>query len=115
MLRHHAAAQSDARVRVVHSSRTLDEVIYHDELAQLESSGLVTIHHTLTRERSAEWTGRRRRLDDSVLHELAWSPGEQPLSYVCGSTSFVESVADALLRLGHDPASIRTERFGPTG
>jgi ferredoxin-NADP reductase len=35
--------------------------------------------------------------------------------YVCGPTGFVEAVADLLLARGQDPASIRTERFGPTG
>jgi ferredoxin-NADP reductase len=34
---------------------------------------------------------------------------------VCGPTSFVEGVADALVRSGHDPAQVKTERFGPTG
>jgi ferredoxin-NADP reductase len=115
MLRHHAAAKSGAKVRVLHSSRTIGDIIYHDELTKLESSGLVTVHHTLTRERSSDWTGRRRRFDDAILQELAWLPGEQPLTYVCGPTSFVESVADALVRLGHDASAIRTERFGPTG
>jgi ferredoxin-NADP reductase len=115
MLRHHAATKSDANVRVLYSSRTLGGVIYHDELTRFESNGLVSIHHTLTRERSAEWTGRRRRFDDTTLAELAWRPAERPLSYVCGPTAFVEAVADSLVRLGHDPTSIRTERFGPTG
>jgi ferredoxin-NADP reductase len=32
--------------------------------------------------------------------------------YVCGPTAFVESVANDLVALGHDPAEIRTERFG---
>jgi ferredoxin-NADP reductase len=32
----------------------------------------------------------------------------------CGPTSFVESVATLLVDLGHDPAQVRTERFGPT-
>jgi hypothetical protein len=27
----------------------------------------------------------------------------------------VEAVANALVGLGHEPARIRTERFGPTG
>ena len=115
MLRHHAAAKSEAKVRVLHSSRTRADIIYHDELATLESSGLVTVHHTLTREPSSDWTGRRRRFDDVILRELAWMPDERPLTYVCGPTSFVETIADALVRLGHDASTIRTERFGPTG
>jgi ferredoxin-NADP reductase len=28
---------------------------------------------------------------------------------------FVEAVAEALVRLGHDRLAIKTERFGPTG
>ena len=47
--------------------------------------------------------------------EIAWPPDERPLVYVCGPTPFVESVAGTLVELGHDPARIRTERFGPTG
>ena len=35
--------------------------------------------------------------------------------FVCGPTGFVEAAADLLVDLGHDPARIRTERFGPTG
>jgi ferredoxin-NADP reductase len=35
--------------------------------------------------------------------------------YVCGPTPFVEAVAEALVTLGHEPARIKTERFGPTG
>jgi len=32
--------------------------------------------------------------------------------FVCGSTAFVESTAADLVALGHDPALVRTERFG---
>jgi ferredoxin-NADP reductase len=32
--------------------------------------------------------------------------------YVCGPTGFVEHVADVLVRLGHPPERIKTERFG---
>jgi ferredoxin-NADP reductase len=71
--------------------------------------------HTLTRSRPQGWTGYHRRIDAEMLREVAWSPDESPLAYVCGSTSFVEGVADALVRLGHVPARVKTERFGPTG
>jgi ferredoxin-NADP reductase len=37
------------------------------------------------------------------------------VAFVCGPTGFVETVADLLVDIGHDPANIRTERFGPTG
>ena len=30
-------------------------------------------------------------------------------------SGFVESVANTLVKLGHEAAGVRTERFGPTG
>jgi ferredoxin-NADP reductase len=50
-----------------------------------------------------------------MLDELAWPPWEHPLTFVCGPTPLVESVAEALVQLGHDATRIKTERFGPTG
>ena len=42
--------------------------------------------------------------------------GARPACYVCGPTRLRRgSVADLLIAAGHDPARIRTERFGPTG
>ena len=69
---------------------------------------------TLTREQPQRWTGRTGRVGSELLAEVAWWPVERPLVYVCRPTGFVESVADALVALGHDPSRIRTERFGPT-
>jgi ferredoxin-NADP reductase len=39
---------------------------------------------------------------------------ERPRIFVCGPTAFVESVADALVGIGHPPGSIHAERFGPS-
>jgi ferredoxin-NADP reductase len=50
-----------------------------------------------------------------MLREVSWSVSEHPLAFVCGPTSFVEGVADALVSLGHEPTRVKTERFGPTG
>jgi len=50
-----------------------------------------------------------------MLAEIAWPPGERPQVFVCGPTPLVEAVAAALVELGHDPALVKTERFGPTG
>jgi ferredoxin-NADP reductase len=50
-----------------------------------------------------------------MLAEIAWPPAERPQIFVCGSTPLVESVAAELVELGHDPALVKTERFGPTG
>jgi ferredoxin-NADP reductase len=111
MLRHRAAAGSSVPARLLYSARSLDEVIYRDELERLGAD----VRLTLTREQPEGWTGFRRRIDADLLAEVAWPPEERPLVYICGPTAFVEVAASALVALGHDAGRIRTERFGPTG
>ena len=114
MLRHRAAAGSDVPARLLLSSRTWADVIYRDELERSGGDGLEVVH-TLTRAQPEGWSGYARRVDIELLRDVAWLPGERPQTFVCGPTSFVETVASGLVELGHDPATIKTERFGATG
>ena len=116
MLRHRAATGSAVPTRLLYSSRSIDDIIYRAELDQLAAadSGLQVLH-TLTRVQPPDWTGYRRRIDTDMLADVAWPPSAQPLVFVCGPTPLVESVAEALVSLGHTPDRIKTERFGPTG
>jgi ferredoxin-NADP reductase len=114
MIRLRATVGSDADTRLLFSSRSWDEVIYREELERLNDNGL-TVVHTLTPSQPPGWTGYARRVDAEMLAEVGPSPAARPRVYVCGPTPFVEAVAEALLRLGHEPHTIKTERFGPTG
>ena len=116
MIRHRFAVGSDVPVRLLASWRSLDDVVYRDELAHLAGldAGL-TVTHTLTRSQPAGWEGYRRRIDRAMLEAVAFPAAERPLAFVCGPTPLVESVAAALAALGHEPDRIRTERFGPSG
>jgi ferredoxin-NADP reductase len=103
------ARPGGVEARLVYSARTLEDVIYRQELAALGDDVVLT----LTREqRDGARTGR---IDGDLLREVAFGPADEPRIFVCGPTSFVESVAQALVELGHAPERIRTERFGPTG
>jgi ferredoxin-NADP reductase len=116
MLRHRAASGSRVPARLLYSSRTLEDVIFREELARLAEAGDgLAVTHTLTRAQPPGWAGYGRRIDAAMLEEVGWPPGERPLAYVCGPTRLVEAVAGQLVALGHDPARVRTERFGPTG
>jgi ferredoxin-NADP reductase len=122
MLRHRAAMLETAEARravparLLYSSRGWDVVIYRDELAGLaENDATLEVALTFTREPPPGWTGFRRRIDRTMLAEVAWPPSERPHVFVCGPTPLVEAVATALVELGHDPTLVKTERFGPTG
>jgi ferredoxin-NADP reductase len=114
MLRHRAAAAGDVAARLLFSSRTWEDVIYRDELERLAGDGLEVVH-TLTRSQPAGWSGYERRVDAQMLRDVAWPPEERPQTFVCGPTAFVETVARSLVELGHDPMTVKTERFGATG
>lgn len=116
MLRHHHASGSDVPVRLLYSVRTPEDALFTSELDDLSSSNaVIEVVRTFTRSVPGGWTGYARRIDDALLREVAFAPEEAPLVYVCGPTALVEGVAGLLVGQGHDPARIRTERFGPTG
>ena len=116
MIRHHRASGSTTATRLLYSARSIDDVIYREELDRLAAtSEAVTVYLTLTGAQPPGWRGYARRLDRDMLREVAWPAGEGPVAYVCGPTSFVEAAAGMLVELGYDPRSVRTERFGPTG
>ncbi len=114
MLRLHARSGRDVDARLLLSSRDWEDIIFRDELEQLASGNRVVVH-TLTKSQPPGWSGHARRVDLEMLAEVGPSPASRPRVYVCGPTPFVESVAESLVALGHQPQAIRTERFGPTG
>jgi ferredoxin-NADP reductase len=114
MLRHRAATESTVPARLLYSARTLEDVIYREELARLAASDEVDVRLALTRAWPEGWNGYRRRIDQEILEEVAWPVDERPLVYICGPTAFVEVAAGTLVQLGHEAGRIKTERFGPT-
>ena len=113
ILRHRERTGSTVPVRLLYSSRTLDDVIYRVEF-DMAASG-VEVVQTLTRHQPPGWAGYARRVDAALLAEVAWPAAGTPLAYVCGPTSFVEAVSQALVQGGYPPQRVKTERFGATG
>jgi ferredoxin-NADP reductase len=116
IIRHRQAAGNEVPVRLLFSSRSYEEVIFREELESLAAGDeTLEISHTLTRSAPPGWQGYDRRIDEEMLGQVAFSPDERPLAFVCGPTPLVEAVATTLVGLGHEPARVKTERFGPTG
>ena len=119
MLRARAAAgpgrQAATPATLLYSSRSWDDVFYRDELTHLATTADVRVVHTLTRTQPPGWPGFRRRIDADMLLEVAPPASDAPHIYVCGPTALVETAAQTLVEIGHDPARVKTERFGPTG
>ena len=106
MIRHREREPSRRRpMRLLYSSRTLEDVIYREELDELAAARTgVEVIHTLTRAQPDGLDGIRAPHRPEMLREVAWPAADEPAVFVCGATRFVEAVADGLVGLGYDPA-----------
>jgi ferredoxin-NADP reductase len=116
MLRHRARRKARTSALLLYSSRSLENVIYRAELdAMAVRDPDLRVVNTLTRQQPEGWMGHRGRIDKALLVEARFPPEQNPKIYVCGPTPFVEGISRLLVELGHDPLTIKTERFGPSG
>jgi ferredoxin-NADP reductase len=116
MVRARGVAGSRTPFRLIYSARTPADVYYAGELRrrEREDAGL-DIVYAFTRAVPDGWPTPPRRLGVADINGAGWPLEFAPACFVCGPTGFVETIADILVALGHDPHQIRTERFGPTG
>jgi ferredoxin-NADP reductase len=117
MIRSRAAARSTAPFRLLYSVRQPEVVWYRDELHALSEGDhpSLSISYAYTRAAPKNWPRPPSRIDAALIANTTWPAKLAPTCYVCGPTSFVESVAGLLTASGNGPDRVKTERFGPTG
>lgn len=107
MIRARKAAGSRAPFRLIYSARSPKETIFGDELrTRARDDRGLDVSYVYTREPV------RRRISLADVNTHGWPPELGATCFVCGPTGFVETVADMLVALGHDPRRVKTERFG---
>ncbi|BDZ48384.1 hypothetical protein GCM10025867_06250 [Frondihabitans sucicola] len=112
MVRARVAASGAVPFRLLSSVRSPGAAYYGSELEELKAAGSLRVDTVYTR-RCPEGSPRAPgRLTAADLESLVPEPRAGAVFYVCGPNGFVAHVTDLLAALGHDPASIRTERFG---
>jgi ferredoxin-NADP reductase len=110
ILRHRQRSGSTVPARLLYSSRSLEDVIYRNELNQYQASA--DVRYTLTRRQPPGWGGFSGRVDDAMLARVAWPASQRPLAFICGPTTFVEAVAGLLVARHYPDNRVKTERFG---
>ncbi|MER5437247.1 2Fe-2S iron-sulfur cluster-binding protein [Streptomyces sp. NPDC002790] len=108
MLRAHLSApEADARIALLYSSRTSEDVVFAAELARMEREhpDRLTVTHVLSH--------RDGRLDaDSVCRwVIALPPDKDTHHYVCGPEPLMDTVRDVLQNLGVPDERMHRERF----
>lgn len=111
MARAHAVQGSAAAFRMLYSVRSAEDAMYREEIERLASSSL-QLTWIYTRDAPTGWTQPVGRLTPARIRDATWPPTDDVMTFICGPTSFVEAVADAMVSHGHDPMRVRTERFG---
>jgi ferredoxin-NADP reductase len=116
MVRSRALARSTAPFRLLYSVREPEAVFYRDDLLALsDRDNKVSLTYAYTRIAPKDWPRAPGRIDAALIANTTWPSNLVPTCYVCGPTSFVESVTGFLSASGNSSDKIRTERFGPTG
>ena len=112
MVRAHAASASTVPMRLLYSVRSPDNVLYASELA--DAAAHDSLDPTLSYSRHAP-PGHDRpaaRISRKLFEHATLAPTEAPAVFVCGPNGFVATAGELLIELGHNPAAIKTERFG---
>jgi ferredoxin-NADP reductase len=110
MIRSHRASDSDAPFRLLYSVRSDEDAFFQHELARPDHD--LEIRWAYTRRPPLGWPRPPGRVSTADLSAVTFPVDAKPAIFVCGPTGFVEAVASALVELGHDARSIKTERFG---
>jgi ferredoxin-NADP reductase len=114
MIRHQRSSTPDLPVVLLHSARTWDEVLYRDELVEIDRClrGFKLLL-ALTREPPRREVDYGRRIDSEMVADaLRHLPKEPKLVFVCGNNSFVNVAADGAVVSRVAAGDIRTERYG---
>jgi ferredoxin-NADP reductase len=98
-------------VRLVHSNRSEDEIVYRSELDALKKRNPhFRILYTLTRNTDTGWQGRTGRIDGELLREAADGLSD-PIYYVSGTPSMVVGTLQLLRGVGVPDDDIEVEAF----
>jgi len=98
-------------IRLVHSNRSEDEIVYRSELDALEKQNAqFHVIYTLTRTTENGWRGRTGRISQELLTEAA-SGLSDPVYYVTGTPSMVIGTLRLLRGLGVTDENLEVEAF----
>ncbi len=117
ILKHVLSSKPQSRVSLVYSNRSQKDIIFEQELIDLETrySDRLKTSYILSRPQPG-WKGLSGRLDASSLSniytEILKQDKNPVVSYLCGPQPFMSMCREALTTLGVSPDLICSESFG---
>jgi ferredoxin-NADP reductase len=102
-------------LKLLYSVKNWYDMAYKYELCPPHAGCPEDVILTFTEEAPEGWKGFTRRIDAAMVKGVLGTYKQNPHVYICGPTPFVEAASNLLVASGLNPATIKTERFGPTG
>jgi ferredoxin-NADP reductase len=109
MLLGRLARPSQEPMALVYSARSPEEFAFRTELDALRAAGRLAVHLTVTRHPDAGWTGRRGRIDRSLLENAL--PSADSHCLICGPQQLVTDARALLRTLGVAEDHLLVEKF----
>ena len=102
--------QQDARrvARLFYSNKTVDDVVFRDELAEASDTTNLRVHHHITRQEQVPSIMSRGRINIEKCLKVA---EDEAVYMVCGSVGFVRDIWKELTAQGVAAERISTETF----
>jgi len=106
-------APDDVRpVTLLYASRRWEDVIFREQLNEIEAAtpNLRVVH--VLGESSPDWTGETGRIDADLIRRHVRSDQYGLLEFfICGAPAMLDAMEKLLLSIGVPPSRLNTERF----
>ena len=96
-------------ISLVYSARSADEFAFRTELDALRVAGRISAHFTVTRDQQSVWSGRRGRIDESLLREAL--PSTESHCLMCGPPTLIADATELLRKMGVREDRILTDKY----
>jgi predicted ferric reductase len=112
MLRHMRGVRFNINVMLFYANKTKEDIIFHDELAEIEASGCpgLRVVHILSKS-DADWKGENGHLTKDKIHFYCSNDLEKKSFYLCGPPMMTAQIQRALKNLGVSKKRIHFEIF----
>ncbi len=120
MVKHALAQEPDTSFTLVYGNRTLESILFAEELEDLKDRhlGRFTLLNVLSRNEESSAPLLQGRITGETVKALAsrlFKPDEVAHVFLCGPGSMIKEARDALLALGMPRAQIHHEFFAAAG
>lgn len=108
-IRYAIAKNLPNKMILLFSNRTEDDIIYRNELEDIESDNLKVVN-TLSEEAPEGWNGEKGRIDRAMIEKYVEKPKEK-LWYICGPPPMVVAMENIMEEMQVPKEKLRVEKW----